>query len=304
MSDSSSNHQIADSADSHDANIDDASIDSNDAILPRLESPGLAPGGPNTIRGDAGAATSRKPAEAAPASPKGTMVILVPPHARTAAPEPAPASIDSSSRSRLGSRTAMVAAAAAIGGLAGSLATAGISHLTTPESAAPPHYSTLAEALGRVDRELTTLKAAAESAADATGLQAAKVAERIDRIEKTQAEAGAKPAKAPDLNAPMERRVAAASSDITGTVTGSRAAGTAVRPVATTIKPPAPTPAPVVDGWVVRAVHNGSALIEGRAGLIEVIPGDNLRGLGRIKEVTRQDGRWVVVTNRGRIVSR
>ena len=61
----------------------------------------------------------------------------------------------------------------------------------------------------------------------------------------------------------------------------------------------------VLDGWKVRSVYNGAALIQGRfGGLIEVEPGDNFPGLGRIETIRRQDGRWVVVTSRGMIVAR
>ncbi len=41
-----------------------------------------------------------------------------------------------------------------------------------------------------------------------------------------------------------------------------------------------------------------------RGGILEVIPGDNVPGLGRIDGIRRQDGRWVVVTSRGLIVPR
>jgi hypothetical protein len=61
---------------------------------------------------------------------------------------------------------------------------------------------------------------------------------------------------------------------------------------------------PVVDGWVLRNVNGGSALVEGRPGLIQVMPGDSLPGLGRVETIRRDDGRWVVVTTRGMIVAR
>jgi hypothetical protein len=74
--------------------------------------------------------------------------------------------------------------------------------------------------------------------------------------------------------------------------------------------PPAPTPTdtkvqkpPVVEGWVLRSVSDGVALVEGRHGVIEIEPGDSLPGVGRIHEIRRQDGHWVVVTPKGLIVS-
>ena len=61
---------------------------------------------------------------------------------------------------------------------------------------------------------------------------------------------------------------------------------------------------PTVEGWVLRDVSNGGALIEGRGGLYEVYAGDPIPGIGRVDAIRRQDGRWVVVTSKGLIVAR
>ena len=193
-----------------------------------------------------------------------------------------------------------MAAAAVIGGLAGSLATAGVSHLTAPQDAAPSHYAALAEALGRVDHELTVLKSGVEGSAK-TGQQVARIAERMDRAERAQADAGTKIAKATDAIDRMERRLAVASADVTGTIADTHVAAAATLAPGPDMK--RPMMGPILDGWVVRDVYNGSAMIQNRAGVIQVLPGDNLPGLGRIEQVKRQDGRWVVVTSRGLIVS-
>jgi hypothetical protein len=81
-----------------------------------------------------------------------------------------------------------------------------------------------------------------------------------------------------------------------------RRAGTSGESVAapSEAKPPKP---PVVEGWVLRSVSDGVALVEGRHGVIEIEPGDSLPGIGRIHEIKRQDGHWVVVTPKGLIVS-
>ena len=59
-----------------------------------------------------------------------------------------------------------------------------------------------------------------------------------------------------------------------------------------------------MEGWVLREVGRGSALIESRRGLYEVFAGDPIPGLGRVDAIRKQDGRWVVVTSRGLIVAR
>jgi hypothetical protein len=61
---------------------------------------------------------------------------------------------------------------------------------------------------------------------------------------------------------------------------------------------------PTVEGWRLRDVANGGALIEGRGGLYEVYAGDPIPGIGRVDAIRRQDGRWVVVTSKGLIVAR
>ena len=86
----------------------------------------------------------------------------------------------------------------------------------------------------------------------------------------------------------------------------------AAREVTGSITQPATTPAPkpevarlpTLEGWVLRDVADGGALIEGRYGVFEVYAGDPIPGLGRVDAIRRQDGRWVVVTSKGLIVAR
>ena len=60
----------------------------------------------------------------------------------------------------------------------------------------------------------------------------------------------------------------------------------------------------MVAGWVIREVFDGRAVIENeRLGFYEVVPGANLPGIGRVETIRRQDGRGVVVTPKGLIVS-
>ena len=57
------------------------------------------------------------------------------------------------------------------------------------------------------------------------------------------------------------------------------------------------------NGYVLREVYNGIALVEGRRGLMEVGPGDNLPGAGRVRSIERRNRQWVVVTSNGVIDS-
>ena len=93
--------------------------------------------------------------------------------------------------------------------------------------------------------------------------------------------------------------------------------GTIAAPAPTQVATAAPTAAPVpaapktevgrlptIEGWRLRDVANGGALVEGRSGLYEVYAGDPIPGIGRVDAIRRQDGRWVVVTSKGLIVGR
>ena len=74
--------------------------------------------------------------------------------------------------------------------------------------------------------------------------------------------------------------------------------------------PPAPHAAEaaarpaVVQGWLLRDVYGGLALVEGRfGGLREVAPGEFVPGAGEIRSIERRGRGWVVVTSRGLIVA-
>ena len=67
------------------------------------------------------------------------------------------------------------------------------------------------------------------------------------------------------------------------------------------VKPEAPAKPATVDGWLLRDVYGGVALVEGRAGLREVAPGEYVPGVGEIRSIERRGRSWVVVTSRGLI---
>ena len=68
-------------------------------------------------------------------------------------------------------------------------------------------------------------------------------------------------------------------------------------------KPQAAGPA-IVEGWTLRDVDRDGALIEGKRGLFEVVVGETIPGVGRVEGFRKQDGRWVVITSKGLIVTR
>jgi hypothetical protein len=206
---------------------------------------------------------------------------------------------------RLTPLAATIAIAAAVGAMAGSLATAGLGHLFT---AAPQvaDAGSLRDGVARLNTDLAALKAAVDTSGRAATAQLTKLGDRFDRFERAQAEPTARLAKLAEAVDRIEHHAAAAAPAATSThdITGS-VATTAPSPQLAAAEPVRPAGPPALDGWTVRGVYNGAALIQGRlGGVVEVMPGDNLPGLGRIENIKRQDGRWVVVTSKGVIFAR
>ncbi|PDT76213.1 hypothetical protein [Bradyrhizobium sp. C9] len=215
---------------------------------------------------------------------------------------------------RFGAMAAVIALATVAGAIGGALATAGLGHLAAPAAASVRDVAakdaanaaakeTADASLARIESEIAALKASVEQTAKAGQAQFSKASDRIEKVEKAQAEPIARLNKLSEtvdkLRAPQTTVAAATPArEVTGSVTPATAAAA----------PAAPRPEvgrmPVVDGWALRDVGNGGALIEGRGGIYEVYAGDPVPGLGRVDAIRKQDGRWVVVTTKGLIVSR
>src|SRR5215470_1929803 len=213
--------------------------------------------------------------------------------ADAAAPEPAEESA-APYVSRFTVLAASLALAAALGAMVGALVAYGLARpgaipAVAAGRTALEEIQTLKENVVQARVELAALKLSIDSANRNTGAQLGRISERIDRVERSQAEPAAKLTKALDT---LERlsRGEAASKDVTGSVV----------PAASGLNQPAKPAA--VEGWVVRDVYRGTALIEGRMGVIEVDQGDVVPGLGRVDAIRKQDGRWVVVTPKGLIM--
>ena len=74
--------------------------------------------------------------------------------------------------------------------------------------------------------------------------------------------------------------------------------------VPTPVAPIASTARAKIEGWHIRRVYDGTALLEGKTGIIEVSPGQDIPSLGRIQEISNDGGRWQVITSKGIIVGR
>jgi hypothetical protein len=247
-------------------------------------------------------------------------VTIMSPGDRVGADAKAAPAEGSAGKRRIGAMAAVVALATVAGALGGALATAGVGKLMAGEPAqesaqasvqASAKDSALEASVARIDAEIVALKSSLEHTSRTTTGQLNKASDRLDKVEKAQAEPAAKLAKLSEtvdkLRAAQPTTAAAApaaAKDITGSIPQQVAAVTP--PASAQPAPPKPEVArlPTVDGWILRDVANGSALIESRRGMYEVYAGDPIPGLGRVDAIRKQDGRWVVVTSKGLIVAR
>jgi hypothetical protein len=268
---------------------------------------------------DAPKAETPKVEPARPAT-SGTVVIMSPgdrpwngdsasSKADAAPTEPA------SGKRRFAAMAAVVALATVAGALGGALATAGLGHMTAVSPAAA-NSSTLEASVARIDADIAALKASVEHTSKVGTGQFNKTSDRLDKVEKAQAEPAAKLARlseaveklrAASVAAPVTVAAPVAAKDVTGSVAPPATAVAAATPATPApVAPPKPEVArlPTVEGWVLRDVGKGTALIESRRGMFEVYAGDPIPGLGRVDAIRKQDGRWVVVTSKGLIVAR
>jgi len=180
---------------------------------------------------------------------------------------------------------ATVTFAAALGAVIGALASGGYSTPAPapakPDIAAIEQNKAMQQSIARLGKEVTTLKANLEQANKAAHSQIAKISARLEHT----------------------------ASEITGSISAPQ---TTV-PVLVTAPLPSPRPAariaaaearvPVVAGWTIYGNRNGYVYVQGHGEVYQVQIGAPLPGLGPVQSVKRQDGRWMVLTPKGLIVS-
>lgn len=208
---------------------------------------------------------------------------------------------------RLAAIAAVAVLAAITGAIGVSLATSGRGHGVASEQSSEmaSHTQALEATIKRLESEVATLKTSIDRSAKGDAGQFAKVNDRLDKVEKAHSESTAKLTR---LNETLDRQHVAVAPVASPTTSATNVTGSIPTAAAAPVPLPAPKPAtarlPAVDGWVLRDITNGGALIEGRGGLYEVYAGDPVPGLGRVDAIRKQDGRWVVVTSKGLVVSR
>jgi hypothetical protein len=280
-----------------------------------------------------------EPAAASAANPSAGLpraaILTWRPDERPGAPGPEPSDTARATARAGGRRFALLAAgltfAAALGAIAGTAGMAGLERLLVSAPAAPaaPAASahpaapaiamrhdgsdevrilrdSVAQLKGNVkalNENVAALRSTINLSTSAANSQFTKISEALDRVEKERAADRERAER--ERVAERERTERERGERRVTTLTPSPEPTGSVPPApAGAIEPKGVTKTSVVEGWSLRKVYGSdAALVEGRYGVVEIIPGDLVPGLGRIQEIKRQDGRWVVVTSRGLVVS-
>jgi hypothetical protein len=170
---------------------------------------------------------------------------------------------------------ASVAIAAALGAIVGAAAAGGFSKPAVASIAGEENKATQ-QSVARLAGEITGLKASLEAASKSANGQIARITERLN----------------------------CESADVTGSVAppqnispASQASAPLPRHDAQPVRPS------VLARWSIRETRDGYVYVQGHGDVYQVVPGAPLPGLGRVEQIKRQNGRWMVVTPKGIIVS-
>ena len=243
--------------------------------LPLIESPSVSPAAPETANESAAESTLQAPSNAdinieeptdiAQAAPAGARW----PHLRMRP-----------RHRRHVMLAASVAIAATVGVLTGAAMTGGFSKPAPVDVAGLEESKAAQQSIARLSKDVASLKATLEAANKSAHSQFAKLSERLARD----------------------------GADITGTITppqtvpptaSAAAPLPPVRPAATEVSR---RPSIITD-WTIRETRDGFVYVQGHGDVYQVVPGAPLPGIGPVERIKRQDGRWVVVTPKGIIVS-
>jgi hypothetical protein len=230
--------------------------------------------------------------------PIGVLPALFREPIHSAAASEAAASGSQSRQFRFALLAAAIACAAGVGALAGSLTASRIGHQDTVAVAIPqaPDPHDIVGALKAQHAELSALKASLDATTRNTSAQLVKLNDRLNNLEHAAADPAGKLAHIAEAVDRLEKQVGA-PEDITGSIA---APGSAPAPAAAAGLPK--LTGPVLHDWAVQDVRNGRAMVESRYGAFFLVgAGSIMPGLGHVREVKRQNGEWIVVTDKGLI---
>jgi hypothetical protein len=199
--------------------------------------------------------------------------------------------------------------------LGGAVAVLGIGRPVAAPTVAPAWIAAaedtrvLKQTVHKLEQQVSGLKASVDASNKHASSQRAQIASRYEQGAKSQGEMQTRLAKIGDAVDRLEKRVAAAAAvETTGSIAPRNVApattvAAATPPAAAVAEPKPPAEPAIVGGWAIRDVFRGRALVSNRRGVFEAAPGLFLPELGRVEAVTRRNGRWVVVTEKGIITT-
>ena len=204
-------------------------------------------------------------------------------------------------RRRMALLAASVTVAAVLGAVVGAVATVSLSG-THEQTAGLQQQKMMQQTIARLGNELSTLKTSLDAASKSAHAQTAQLSKLSEALHEKLA-----------ANAKVNEAMAHANAEVTGSI----AAPQTLAPQPQAIGPtPLPQPRPqqiaavqsqprplVVPDWRVRGAARGAVLVEGHGDIYEVVLGAQLPGLGRVESIRHIDGRWIVETPKGLIVS-
>jgi len=204
-------------------------------------------------------------------------------------------------RRRMALLAASVTVAAVLGAVIGAVGTASFAG-THEETAGLQQQKAMQQTIARLGTELSTLKASLDAASKSAHAQTAQLSKLSGALHEKLA-----------ANVKANEALARAGAEVTGSISAPQTKA----PQAMAVEPtPLPQPRPqqiaavqseprplVVSDWRVRGTARGAVLVEGHGDIFEVVPGARLPGLGRVQSIRRVDGRWIVETPKGLIVS-
>jgi hypothetical protein len=101
----------------------------------------------------------------------------------------------------------------------------------------------------------------------------------------------------------MEQSISQLANEVTALKANVEAASKNAHNQIAAVAAQPPARASVVQDWTIRETRDGLVYVQGHGDVYQVVPGAPLPGLGPVESVKRQDGRWMVVTPKGIIVS-
>jgi hypothetical protein len=272
------------------------------ADAPEVEAPKIEASRPEASRPEASRPQASRPDQRM----TGKLTIMSPGDRSSDEYGASPQAEAPSGKRRLSAVAAVVALATVAGAVGGALATSALTR--TSGSAETSSNAVLEASVARIDADILALKASVEHTSRLGIAQFNKANDRLDKVEKAQAEPAARLARLSEAVDKLRAAPPVAPVPVAAAPVAAKEVTGSIAPPATATPATAPKVEvgrlPTVQGWVLRDVGNGGALIEGRQGIFEVYAGDPVPGLGRVDAIRRQDGRWVVVTSKGLVVAR